>query len=246
MHLSSKPDTALLTVVLVPFRTLTCNLLGPVSRLFRLASTALRHNFFSRSERPLGRERSEFIILSRAYHARIASELRFCFGHKSFYLFGIPSCLATSHKQMLKTPFNMTSSCILGFQATRVETWAHFIHPLFSTVFFFPCKSLNSSEANNRELQTQWLNATLFSLEEVGMQVQFPACQLPFFFVFHLFFYPLAFYFLVSLLALLASRNFCENVFLVVFNIFQSKTIWRIRRMYIISDQIMSENSTRF
>ena len=25
----------------------------------------------------------------------------------------------------------MTSSCILGFQATRVETWAHFIHPLF-------------------------------------------------------------------------------------------------------------------
>ena len=76
-------------------------------------------------------ERSEFIILSRAYHARIASELRFCFGHKSFYLFGIPSCLATSHKQMLKTPFNMTSSCIVGFQATSAATWAHFIHPLF-------------------------------------------------------------------------------------------------------------------
>ena len=25
----------------------------------------------------------------------------------------------------------MTSLCILGFQATRAETWAHFIHPLF-------------------------------------------------------------------------------------------------------------------
>ena len=33
---------------------------------------------------------------------------------------------------------------------------------------------------------------------------------------------------------------------ILVFNIFQSKTIWRIRRMYIISDQIMSENCTRF
>ena len=25
----------------------------------------------------------------------------------------------------------MTSSCTLGFQATRPATWAHFIHPLF-------------------------------------------------------------------------------------------------------------------
>ena len=78
--------------------------------------------------------RSEFIILPRAqgsYHARIASKLRFGFGYKSFYRFGIRSCLATSHKQILKTPFNMTSSCILGFQATSAATWAHFIHPLF-------------------------------------------------------------------------------------------------------------------
>ena len=37
-----------------------------------------------------------------------------------------------------------------------------------------------------------------------------------FFFSFIVFFYPLAFYCLVSLLALLASRDFCENVFLVV------------------------------
>ena len=46
--------------------------------------------------------RSEFIILSRALravHARIASTVRFRFGHKSFYRFGIRSCLATSHKK---------------------------------------------------------------------------------------------------------------------------------------------------
>ena len=64
---------------------------------------------------------SDFIILSRAQradHARIASELRF--GHKSFYRFGIRSCLTTSHKQdNLKDAFNMTSSRTLGFQATR-------------------------------------------------------------------------------------------------------------------------------
>ena len=44
-------------------------------------------------------------------------------GHKSFYRFGIRSCLATSHKQILKTPFNMTSSCILGFQVTGPATF---------------------------------------------------------------------------------------------------------------------------
>ena len=81
----------------------------------------------------------------RAYHARIASELRFRFGHKSFYGFGIRSFLATSHKQILKTSFNMTSSCILGFKATRAETWAHFIHPL---CLLYVGKSQNISEAN--------------------------------------------------------------------------------------------------
>ena len=78
--------------------------------------------------------RSEFIISSRAQradHARIARQLRFRFGRKSFYRFGIRSCLATSHKQILKTQLNMTWSCILVFQATRPATWAHFIHPLF-------------------------------------------------------------------------------------------------------------------
>ena len=62
----------------------------------------------------------------------------------------------------------------------------------------------------------QWIEATLVSLEEVGMRVHIPAWHLPFFFFFlSLFFYPLAFYFLFSLLTLLASRDFCENVFLV-------------------------------
>ena len=60
----------------------------------------------------------------------------------------------------------------------------------------------------------QWLEAALFSLEEVGMRVQIPAWQPPFFFL-SSFFHTLAFYFLFSLLTLLASRDFCENVFLV-------------------------------
>ena len=40
----------------------------------------------------------------RVDYARIASELRFRFGHKSFCRFGIRSCLATSHTQIIKTP----------------------------------------------------------------------------------------------------------------------------------------------
>ena len=58
-------------------------------------------------------------------HVRIASEQRFRFGHKSFYLFGIRSCLGASHKQILKTQFNMTSSCIFGFRATRPAMESH-------------------------------------------------------------------------------------------------------------------------
>ena len=71
-----------------------------------------------------------FILGERVYNfvARAAlvsredrTKLRFRFGHQSFYRFGIRSCLATSHKQILKTPFNMTSSCILGFQQERMS-----------------------------------------------------------------------------------------------------------------------------
>ena len=53
-------------------------------------------------------------------------------GHKSFYWFGIRSSLAASPIQILKTPFSMRSSCILGFQATRPLTRAYFIYPLFT------------------------------------------------------------------------------------------------------------------
>ena len=59
----------------------------------------------------------------RADYARIPSELRFRFGHKSFYRFGIHSCLATSHKQIINKDAKCTSSCILGFQATRPATF---------------------------------------------------------------------------------------------------------------------------
>ena len=50
--------------------------------------------------------RASLKFLSRA---EIASGVRFCFVHKFFYRFGIRSCLARSHKQMLKTQFSMTS-----------------------------------------------------------------------------------------------------------------------------------------
>ena len=43
-----------------------------------------------------------------------------------------------------------------------------------------------------------------------------PACLLLFFFFLSSFFYPFAFYCLFSLLTPLASRDFCENVFLVL------------------------------
>ena len=75
------------------------------------------------------------ILAERVYNfvaraARVSREdrtkLRFRFGHKSFYRFGIRSCLATSH--------NMPPLCSLGFQATRAATWVHFIHPLFYIV----------------------------------------------------------------------------------------------------------------
>ena len=65
----------------------------------------------------------------------------------------------------------------------------------------------------------QLLETALFSLEEVVMRAQIPAWQLRFFSL-SSFFYPLAFYFLFSLLTLLASRDFFENVFLVMRNLY--------------------------
>ena len=62
------------------------------------------------------------------------------------------------------------------------------------------------------------VEAALFSLEEVGMRVQIPGRQPPFFFFFpFIVFLPFGFLLLLySLLNLLASQDLCENVFLVV------------------------------
>ena len=60
-------------------------------------------------------------------YARIASELRFRFGHKSFYRFGIRSCLATSHKQIIKT----RNARHRAFWVSRQHRQRLFIHPLF-------------------------------------------------------------------------------------------------------------------
>ena len=65
----------------------------------------------------------DYVILAeRVYNVVARGSQTGQFRHKSFYRFGIASCLATSHKQILKTPCSMTSSCILGFQATRPPT----------------------------------------------------------------------------------------------------------------------------
>ena len=55
------------------------------------------------------------------------------------------------------------------------------------------------------------LEAALFSLEEVGMRVQTPRVATSVFFFLSSFFYRLAFYFLFSLLTLLASRDFLRK-----------------------------------
>ena len=57
---------------------------------------------------------------------------------------------------------------------------------------------------------------TFFAEGRLGCGFKSPHGNFRFFFL-SSFFYPLAFYLLFSLLTLLASRDFCENVFLVVF-----------------------------
>ena len=97
--------------------------------------------------------RSEFKILWRA---EIASGVRFCFVHKFFYRFGIRSCLAKSHKRILKTQFSMTSSCIFGFQAARPPNEGSFYSSsVYCALANCPGESQSSSEANNSGLQTQ-------------------------------------------------------------------------------------------
>ena len=88
----------------------------------------------------------------RTYHARIASELWFRFGHKSFYRFGIRSCLATSHKQILKTPYSTWRHRAFWVSRQHVQRLGLI---LFILCLLYVGKSQNISEANNRGLQTQ-------------------------------------------------------------------------------------------
>ena len=75
---------------------------------------------------------------------------------------------------------------------------------------------------NFDEISVQWSHGPVvrgrtFSLEEVWVQLGTnPGVSTSTFFFFHRFSYPLAFYCLFQLLTPLASRDFCENVFLVL------------------------------
>ena len=62
-----------------------------------------------------------------------------------------------------------------------------------------------------KNTSTLLIVTNLRRMEDVGLQVQ----TVPVFFLFVSLSYPLAFYCLFSLLTLLASRDFCEDVFLV-------------------------------
>ena len=80
------------------------------------------------------------------------------FGRKSFYRFGIRSCLTTSHKQILETPFSLTSSCILGKRVIGDFSSEQLLHlpgfPVLTYVAETPGESQSISEANSG-LQTQ-------------------------------------------------------------------------------------------
>ena len=75
---------------------------------------------------------------------------------------------------------------------------------------------------NFNELSVRWSHGPVvrgrtFLLEEVGVQLgSNPGVSTSILFFLSSFFYPLAFYCLFSLLTPLASRDFCENVFLVL------------------------------
>ena len=113
-----------------------------------------------------------------------------------------------------------------GFQ---ILVWAIFLKCIFE--FMINTAPQGSNSVNGREKyfnninfdewSVQWshgpvVRAALFRWRKLGCNwVPTPACLLPFFFL-SSFFYPLAFYCLFSLLTPLASRDFCENVFLVL------------------------------
>ena len=95
---------------------------------------------------------SEFKILSRA---EIASGVRFCFVHKFFHRFGIRSCLAKSHKQMLRRNLAWLHRALsVSIQHGHRLGLILFILCLLC-VGELPGESQSSSEANNSGLQTQ-------------------------------------------------------------------------------------------
>ena len=109
-----------------------------------------------------------------------------------------------------------------GFE---ILVWAIFLKCIFE--FMINTAPKGSNSVNGREkyfntinfdgLSAQWLHGPMvrgriFSLEEGGVQRR---VYFHFFFL-SSFFYPSAFYCLFSLLTPLASRDFCENVFLVL------------------------------
>ena len=69
------------------------------------------------------------------------------------------------------------------------------IHDKYSSIRFKQCgwqrkilQIINFEEKRRTDRMAHWLEAALFSLEEVGMRVQIPPWQLPVFFFFHRFF----------------------------------------------------------
>ena len=79
------------------------------------------------------------------------------------------------------------------------------IHDKYGSIKFKQCgwqrkilQIINFEEKGRTDRMAHWLEAALFSLEEVGMRVQIPPWQLPFFFFLSSSFYPLAFYFLLE------------------------------------------------
>ena len=101
--------------------------------------------WFSRTKRV-----DNFLACSARFTRGSQAECDFAMVINLSYRFGIRICLATSHRQIPKTPFSMKSSCILCFQAKRPP-----IRVLFILCLLYVGESQSISVANNSGLQTQ-------------------------------------------------------------------------------------------
>ena len=91
------------------------------------------------------------------------------------------------------------------------------IHDKYSSIRFKQCEWQRKILQKEVAVVVTWPSGQkphFFHWRQLGCRLKSRRGYLHFVF-FHRFFYPLAFYCLVSLLTLLASRDFCENVFLV-------------------------------